>query len=73
MVKFKGALAAIAALSSTLFMEAALTQAGKPVEFMRLSGEDHWLSSSDTQLATLRASAEFIEQHIGSTAAAAPK
>lgn len=44
-------------------MAAALTRAGKPFEFVRLDGEDHWLSRGTTRLAMLKAAAAFIEKH----------
>ncbi len=44
-------------------MEKALKRAGVPVELLTLKGEDHWLSSSDTRVATLTAIARFLEQH----------
>ncbi len=46
-------------------MAAALKRAGKPVDFVQLKGEDHWLSQSDTRLETLRSMAKFVETHIG--------
>lgn len=46
-------------------MNKALKRAKKDVEFIKLRGEDHWLSTSKTRLATLKAMDEFIEQHIG--------
>lgn len=51
-------------------MERALRQAGKPVEFVKLKGEDHWLSGNETRLATLKAAAEFVERAIGASSAA---
>jgi len=44
-------------------MASALKAAGKPVEFVTLAGEDHWLSRSDTRLAMLEAAVAFIEKH----------
>ena len=44
-------------------MARALKQAGKPVEFVTLAGEDHWLSKSATRLAMLQAALDFIEHH----------
>ncbi|MEM8772707.1 MAG: prolyl oligopeptidase family serine peptidase [Pseudomonadota bacterium] len=46
-------------------MKSALDKAGKDVTFVKLKGEDHWLSTSETRLETLRAMDEFISQHIG--------
>lgn len=44
-------------------MAAALSRAGKPHEFIRLEGEDHWLSKGETRLAMLKASIAFVEKH----------
>ncbi|HYG27885.1 MAG TPA: S9 family peptidase [Caulobacteraceae bacterium] len=44
-------------------MEKALRAAGRPVEFIELPGEDHWLSREDTRLAMLRAAVAFVEKH----------
>lgn len=44
-------------------MAAALRRAGKPVAFVTLPGEDHWLSRGTTRLAMLEAAAAFIERH----------
>ena len=44
-------------------MQRALTSAGKPVEYVELSGEDHWLSRSETRLAMLQAVVTFVEKH----------
>ncbi|MEM8935736.1 MAG: prolyl oligopeptidase family serine peptidase [Pseudomonadota bacterium] len=46
-------------------MKRALEKAGKPVELVELKGEDHYLSSSDTRLATLVALDQFVREHIG--------
>jgi dipeptidyl aminopeptidase/acylaminoacyl peptidase len=40
-------------LSHSIKMHDALKAAGKPVEFLELKGEDHWLSRSATRIATL--------------------
>ena len=47
----------------SIFMAAALKAAGKPVEFVTLNGEDHWLSRSDTRLQMLTAVVAFVEKH----------
>lgn len=44
-------------------MAAALTRAGKPVELIKLPGEDHWLSRSETRLTMLKAAVGFVEKH----------
>ncbi len=46
-------------------MRDALREAGKPVIFMELEGEDHWLSDGPTRLRMLGASIAFIDRHIG--------
>jgi dipeptidyl aminopeptidase/acylaminoacyl peptidase len=44
-------------------MERVLHQAGKPVEFVLLKGEDHWLSRDATRKAMLAASVAFVEKY----------
>ncbi|MGE5567311.1 MAG: prolyl oligopeptidase family serine peptidase [Parcubacteria group bacterium] len=44
-------------------MEKALKGAGRPVEFLELDGEDHWLSRDDTRLSMLKAAVAFVEAH----------
>jgi dipeptidyl aminopeptidase/acylaminoacyl peptidase len=44
-------------------MAKALRAAGKPVEFVTMPGEDHWLSKSATRLAMLQAAVAFIERY----------
>ena len=51
--------------SQSEVMQRALEKAGKPVQFIRLDGEDHWLSEGDTRIQTLRAMADFVEANIG--------
>ncbi len=41
-------------------MEAALKKAGKPVEFITLDHEDHWLSQADTRLKMLTETLRFL-------------
>ncbi len=45
-------------------MDRALRKARKDVTFIKLEGEDHWLTQEETRIQTLRAIAEFIEQHL---------
>jgi dipeptidyl aminopeptidase/acylaminoacyl peptidase len=40
-----------------------LKKAGRPVEFVTLKAEDHWLSRSETRLQTLEATVAFVEKH----------
>jgi dipeptidyl aminopeptidase/acylaminoacyl peptidase len=42
-------------------MDAALRAAGKPVTFVKLDGEDHWLSKPETRLQMLKATVAFLE------------
>lgn len=49
--------------AQTAEMERALRAAGKPVEVVTLSGEDHWLSRGDTRLLMLRSAVAFVERH----------
>lgn len=46
-------------------MEDALKRAGKEVEFIRLKGEDHNLSTAEMRLETLKALDAFVAAHIG--------
>jgi len=52
-------------ISQSVAMEAALKAAGKPVRLVRLKGEDHYMSTSETRLQTLKEIDAFIAQHIG--------
>jgi acetyl esterase/lipase len=45
-------------------MNKALRKAKKVVEFVRLKGEDHWLTKEETRIEALKATAAFIEQHL---------
>jgi dipeptidyl aminopeptidase/acylaminoacyl peptidase len=47
---------------STL-MESALKRANKPVEFVTLDGEDHWLSRDATRQQMLQATVTFLEKN----------
>ncbi len=46
--------------SQSSAMASALRQAGKPVEFVTLKDEDHWLSRSETRLQMLEAAVGFV-------------
>ena len=41
----------------------AMRKAGKPVEFVTLNGEDHWLSRGATRLQMLQGAVSFVEKH----------
>jgi dipeptidyl aminopeptidase/acylaminoacyl peptidase len=49
--------------AQSVAMEKALKQQGKPVEFVTLPGEDHWLSRGATRLQMLTAADAFIERY----------
>jgi dipeptidyl aminopeptidase/acylaminoacyl peptidase len=44
-------------------MNKALQAANKPVEFVTLRGEDHWLSSAETRLEMLTSAVIFLEKN----------
>ena len=44
-------------------MAEALRRAGKPVEFVELPSEDHWLSRGETRLRMLQAEVAFLEKN----------
>jgi dipeptidyl aminopeptidase/acylaminoacyl peptidase len=44
-------------------MADALRKAGKPVEFVTLDKEDHWLSRGETRLLMLKATVAFLEKN----------
>ncbi|GJL90809.1 S9 family peptidase [Hyphococcus sp.] len=46
-------------------MRDALRRAGKPVEFVEMKGEDHWLSTAAARTEMLQRSIEFIDRYIG--------
>ncbi|MEL6529563.1 MAG: S9 family peptidase [Pseudomonadota bacterium] len=49
--------------SQSVLMQDALQDAGKPVEFVTLKGEDHWLSQPETRKQMLNATVAFVEKH----------
>lgn len=50
-------------IEQSRLMAEALRTAGKPVEFVELDGEDHWLSRGDTRLRMLNETVGFLERH----------
>jgi dipeptidyl aminopeptidase/acylaminoacyl peptidase len=50
-------------LEQSQIMADALKKAGKPYDFVILSHEDHWLSSSDTRLEMLQATVDFLAKN----------
>jgi dipeptidyl aminopeptidase/acylaminoacyl peptidase len=55
---------AVVAIDQSLRMEKALKRARKPVELLRLKGEDHYLSGYETRIEALRAIAGFIDKNL---------
>jgi dipeptidyl aminopeptidase/acylaminoacyl peptidase len=51
-------------MSQSKRMYDALKRAKKDVSFVRLDGEDHYLSKRTTRIKTLRAVAEFVEGNL---------
>ena len=50
-------------IDQSLVMRDALRNAGKPVELIELSGEDHWLSKAETRTQMLEASVAFVQKY----------
>ncbi|MBA3050108.1 prolyl oligopeptidase family serine peptidase, partial [Brevundimonas sp.] len=50
-------------IEQSRLMAQALRAAGKPVEFLELEGEDHWLSRADSRRQMLTEAVRFLEQH----------
>jgi len=50
-------------IRQTEIMAEAMRRAGKPVEVVRLEGEDHWLSRGSTRTEMLRRAIAFFEKH----------
>lgn len=48
-------------IEQSRLMAAALRRAGKPVEFIELNGEDHWLSRGDTRTRMLEETVKFLQ------------
>jgi dipeptidyl aminopeptidase/acylaminoacyl peptidase len=59
---------AVVPIGQSRMMERALRAAGKPVQFLELEGEDHWLSVARTRLETLQAIETFLAQHLSGDA-----
>ena len=53
----------IVTISQSRRMADALRKAGKPVELIELSSEDHWLSRGETRLQMLKATVAFLEKN----------
>ena len=50
-------------IEQSRFLADALRRAGKPYEFVELTGEDHWLSRADTRRRMLTETVRFLEAH----------
>ncbi len=53
----------VVAYAQSTAMREALQAAGRPVEFVDLRSEDHWLSREPTRIQTISAAVAFIERH----------
>lgn len=50
-------------IEQSRMMQKALASAGKPVEFVLMPGEDHWLSNGATRLSMLNAAVAFVQKN----------
>jgi dipeptidyl aminopeptidase/acylaminoacyl peptidase len=50
-------------IDQSQIMERALRRAGKPVEFVTMDNEDHWLSREETRIAMLKSAVAFVEKY----------
>jgi dipeptidyl aminopeptidase/acylaminoacyl peptidase len=50
-------------IEQSRIMAKALRGAGKPVEYVELDGEDHWLSGEATRVEMLKAAVEFVKKN----------
>ncbi len=50
-------------IAQSRMMLDAMKAAGKPVEWLEMAGEDHWLSRPATRIAMLEAQIAFLEKH----------
>lgn len=55
----------VVAYEQSEFMRDALKAAGKPVQLIKLDGEDHWLSTEKTRTEMLKAIEGFLAKHLG--------
>lgn len=51
-------------IEQSTIMKRALERAGKDVTFLKLKGEDHWLSVAETRLQLLKEIDTFLKQHM---------
>lgn len=54
----------IVPVSQSERMHKALKRAGKDVEFIKLDGDDHYLSFRETRIQALQATIRFVEEHL---------
>lgn len=54
----------VVSFEQSKMMADALTKAGHPPQFVRLTGEDHWLSRSQTRIEMLRAMETFLDAQL---------
>jgi dipeptidyl aminopeptidase/acylaminoacyl peptidase len=52
-------------IAQSEMMEDAMKRAGKPVEFIRFPGEDHYLNLADTRIRFLKETEAFVKKYIG--------
>lgn len=57
-------------ISHSRKMHDALTELGRPVKFVKLAGEDHWLSRSETRVRMLTELESFLDAYLAARAAA---
>ncbi|MGH8284376.1 MAG: alpha/beta hydrolase family protein, partial [Steroidobacteraceae bacterium] len=57
-------------ISHSRKMHDALTELARPVKFVKLVGEDHWLSRSETRVRMLTELESFLDAHLAAPAAA---
>lgn len=50
-------------IEQSRLMADAMRKAGKPVDYLELAGEDHWLSRPPTRIAMLEAMVAFLQRH----------
>jgi dipeptidyl aminopeptidase/acylaminoacyl peptidase len=50
-------------ISQSESMERALKRAGKPVDFVVMENEDHWLSRGETRTEMLKSAVDFVEKY----------
>lgn len=55
----------IVPIGQSVLMRKALEEAKRPVVYVTLEGEDHWLSRENTRVEMLEKSLAFINEHIG--------